>query len=484
MRKKYNLYRALNKGGIVTPDQLQRLILFAEQEGNKFIHLGSRQDILFYLSNKSNYSEIENLALILHKESSGIQNIVSSHVCVDILASTNWVHSGTYLNIINSFKHNHKLRINIVDPMQNMVPLFYGHINFVASEMPNYWFLYINLKHDKDPQLWKGMVFSDDISEFAKELETLIINDNIFETNKLKKKLATSPLIAHTLKNAKEIELPKGFFPYYEGLNKIDGKDLFWAGFYWRNNQYPIKFLKEVCELCKISNVSQISFTPWKTFLIKDIEQKHKVYWDELIGRYGINMRHSSFELNWHLPLLDSNALKLKRYIVSEFDKLDIRTFGLSFSIQNSSSEKFTTVVIRSNSRLPFLGRFDFTMTYSIEYAYDFNPNNNQYIEYAHNLSKHELSDVLNEISKKYYAQLFAQNSASRSRRLTKDQTKTFVIYQCKNCETVYDERFGDTLAEIKPGVAFNKLPENYACQLCEAPKSVFNEIKITEPIS
>lgn len=484
MNKKKTLYRVLDKGGVLTPDMLLRILKFAEAAGNQYVHLGSRQDILFYLPDYYQSKSIENSEIQLQKRSSGIQNVVSSFVCVDILPSTNWVHSGTYLSILDQFSHKHLLRVNIVDPRQNLVPLFYGHLNFVASTTPNYWFLYLNLNNQKDPQLWPEMVFTDDIAAFAFELEKLIIEKGITQLNALISEIGRLSIQKNTLPNTAAIELPKGFFPYYEGLNKIDGRDIYWAGFYWRNNQYPIKFLKEVCHLCQQTQVSRISFTPWKTFLIKDIDAQYKLYWDELIGRYGINMRHSSFELNWHLPLLDKEALQLKRYLVSEFDKFDIRTFGLSFSIQNKSNERFTTVVIQSKNRLPFLGKFDFTKTYSIEHAYDFNPNNNHYIEFANNLSKGELPQKLSELSKRYYARLFVNHRSSQLKSTTTEKRIQRTVFQCSACQTTYDEHFGDLLAGIKPGISFDQLPDNYCCQVCENPKSTFIKTEIAEPIS
>lgn len=483
MGDKKILYRVLNKGGILSPDMLLRVLNFAEKAGNKYVHLGSRQDILFYLPEGEIRTINNDQKVTIQQRSSGIQNVVSSYVCVDILPSTSWVHAGTYLKILDQFESHHLLRVNIVDPRQNMVPLFYGHINLVASDTPNYWFLYLNLNNRKDPKLWPEMIFTDDIAQFAYELEQLIVNKNIRRLSDLQEAFGGSAIQKNTLPHNDTIDLPQGFFPYYEGLNKVDGKDQYWAGFYWRNNQYPIEFLREVCILCRQTNITRISFTPWKTFLIKDIEKKYKLYWDELIGRYGINMRHSSFELNWHLPLLDKQALQLKRYLVSEFDKFDIRTFGLSFGIQNKPGEHFTTVVIRSKSNLSFLGKFDFTRTFSIEYAYDFNPNNNHYIEYANNLSKGELPKKLNELSKRYYSNHFV-NRTPQLKSITTEKKKIVTVYLCKECDTVYDQRFGDISANIRPATPFDQLPEDYCCQLCENPKSAFIQTEIAEPIT
>lgn len=479
MKKNKELYRIINNGGVLSPALLARILQAAESAGNQHVFLGSRQDILFYLPSSGIPSQPEFSELSLYKRSSGIQNVVSSYVCVDILPSSSWVYSGIYLKVLDLFTYKHLLRVNIVDPCQNLVPLFYGHLNFIASETPNYWHLYLNLDVEKDPQQWSGLIFTDDIPEFAKELEQLILGRNMRSCEQLKLHLVGTDLQKNTLESSGKIKLPTGFFPYYEGLNKLDGKDRYWAGFYWRNNRYPIRFLKEVCELCQRTNVGKICFTPWKTFLIKDIEQSDKIYWDELIGRYGINMRHSSFELNWHLPLLDESALKLKRYLVSEFDKFDIRTFGLSFAVQNKPGERFTTLVVHSKGRFPFLGEYDFTRTYSIEHAFDYNPNSNKYIVYAENLKKAELPQLLNELSKRYFAQLFIHEKKLSLPKTEKTEKKALKVHQCPDCLSVYDERFGDELARISAGVSFVSLPENYACQICETPKQSFSEIEI-----
>ena len=50
-------------------------------------------------------------------------------------------------------------------------------------------------------------------------------------------------------------------------------------------------------------------------------------------------------------------------------------------------------------------------------------------------------------------------------------------IHQCKTCFTVYDDRFGDTYQNIEAGIAFENLPKNYCCPICEEPKEKFVEL-------
>ena len=50
----------------------------------------------------------------------------------------------------------------------------------------------------------------------------------------------------------------------------------------------------------------------------------------------------------------------------------------------------------------------------------------------------------------------------------------TEYVYQCKHCMTVYDEKAGEPLNGINPGVAFENLPQTYCCPLCESPGEDF----------
>jgi len=48
--------------------------------------------------------------------------------------------------------------------------------------------------------------------------------------------------------------------------------------------------------------------------------------------------------------------------------------------------------------------------------------------------------------------------------------------YVCDVCGYVYDPEKGDPDNGIKPGVAFEDLPEDWVCPLCGAEKSDFSK--------
>ncbi|HOJ15832.1 MAG: rubredoxin [Caldisericia bacterium] len=49
--------------------------------------------------------------------------------------------------------------------------------------------------------------------------------------------------------------------------------------------------------------------------------------------------------------------------------------------------------------------------------------------------------------------------------------------YKCTICGYVYDPERGDPESNIKPGTAFEDLPENWVCPICGADKDQFEQI-------
>jgi rubredoxin len=49
--------------------------------------------------------------------------------------------------------------------------------------------------------------------------------------------------------------------------------------------------------------------------------------------------------------------------------------------------------------------------------------------------------------------------------------------YQCLACTYVYDPAVGDPEHEVKPGTAFEDLPEDWVCPMCGVGKDMFEEI-------
>ncbi|MEL6926501.1 MAG: rubredoxin, partial [Bacteroidota bacterium] len=380
-----------------------QIIELAEQMGLNNIHFGSRQDIVF--PDVAVGQELKEKFPGIHLEyvtDRQYQNIVSSYVAADIFDSTSWLGGATYLYILEQFSYKPKLEINITDPRQQLVPLFTGQLNFIASDEEDYWFLYLRLPHWKEQQCYPVLIYTWDVARVAEIIENVYEEANnvaeLFEE-------VNNELEANNRTISEPLSIPFNVFPYYEGMNKMS-IDQYWLGLYWRNNRYDLDFLRTMCELCVKSRIGKLCLTPWKSFIVKGIHKKDRLTWEKLLGKFGLTVRHSALELNWHLPVADEGALELKRFLVRNFDQNDISTYGLSFGIKSSYGVNFTSIVISKNPVPAIVKNFEVRPTYNVMYAERFNPSRRRYLTYAQDVDKIELPGLLMELSQLYYSQL------------------------------------------------------------------------------
>jgi rubredoxin len=473
--EKKDLVRVFVKGGIVSPGDLFKIVETASELGIDYVHFGSRQDILFPVRENSKEILDKTFQSIETHYDLGVgeyQNIVSSYVALDVMPSKRWLAPHIYHYILDNFKHRPKLKVNIVDPSQSLVPLFTGNINFVASPSENYWYLYLRFKELGD-RAWAlpMVVYGLDIAKIALALEEIYFTIKATSYQEIYTALMENVKF-HSQPISEPLKYPDGNFPYYEGMNRIEeGK--YWLGLYWRNNKFYISFLRELCKLCIETKIGKISFTPWKSFIVHGILEKDRLSWEKLMGRHGINMRHSALELNWHLPVLDDEALELKNYLVRALDQQDISTYGLNFTIiTKSETVLFTSVVIEKAEKKAE----NDPDVFNILYSKDFNPNLSEYFYYVKGVTKEIIPALLIELSHMYYDQLDMPITNVNGQPIEKFK-RPKMIFQCKNCMTIYDEDYGDEFAGIPVGTPFAKLPSDYQCPICTSPKSAYKQL-------
>ena len=481
---KKNKVRMLVKGGIISPSYLIKILHIAQKYGSQGISIGSRQDIIFNLPKKNSkevekdLSELKFDYVLGRQNEIRQQNIVSSYVSYEIMPGTHWLSAGDYIRILEQISSAHSLRINIADPKQSIIPLFYGHLNFVASSHNQYWYLYLRLPSSYELQRWPVLIFSDDIAPLCKSIEELHSNNGYSNLDDL-----FSQVMKDGKFNHKHIDEPLKITQQqtfeYEGFRHMHGSDKLWAGYYWRNNRYDIHFMKEMCELCIKTGISKLYLTSWKSFIVKDIEEKYLVHWQAMNGKLGITMRHSAFELNWHLPLGDRNAYKLKKYIINKFDKRDVSVSNFTFAITNDKDIPFCSIIVQQKPLPSVLNKLNFLKSYIIKVADLYDPNSCKYHVFSNDCPRHKLPDILARAISLYYDQ-FIPGIESKEKKVIREIPK-IQVYQCPNCLTVYSPEYGDPQLNIQPGTLFNDLPDRYHCPLCETKKEQFIRVDLSQ---
>lgn len=472
-----DLHRILIRGGVTSPGELKDIISMLETAGLKEVHFGSRQDLLFPM-NATDETQLKNISqfntdIVGERK---YQNIVCSYVSADIFDMTYWLKGSTYLYILEGFDYNPKLKINITDPKQRLVPIFSGDLNFIASESEDYWYLNVKLPQWNSSAYYPVLIYTWDIAKISQAIET--IYEDIQDIEELffvlSKKLDTNNKAIE-----KALKIAYTTFPYYEGMNRM-GLDQYWLGLYWRNNNYDLDFLKEFCGFCLDNSIGKICITPWKSFVVKGIKKDSRLELERFLGQWGINVRHSQLEMNWHVPVDDIAALELKKFLVRSFDQNDISTYGLTFGISNDVGKRshFASVIIEKNAAPAIVKDFEVRPSYNVLHFENFDPNTQKYLAYAHDVDKIELPGLLMELSKKYFEQLGKLVTKEEPNK-QKGEKQTQLVYQCQSCFTVYDKLYGDAKAGITAGTIFKDVLDAYQCPVCDSPKDNFKKVAL-----
>ena len=199
--------------------QLLHISQWAEEHDIQSLHLGSRQDILINISEpqiNNLEASFQSKLCIIEKNSNS--NISSSYVASDIFQSQSWLTSANYLYILETIRHQPKIKINIVDPRQNLVPLFYGDINFIASDIEEYWYLFIRDPNWSEGSYYPSLINSKDIGAYCDIIEKL--------WQETQSEIELFTIISERMSTdnrslEKHLQVDIELFPYYEGMHRL-----------------------------------------------------------------------------------------------------------------------------------------------------------------------------------------------------------------------------------------------------------------------
>ncbi|MGN6490499.1 MAG: rubredoxin [Agriterribacter sp.] len=472
-------------GGIISPGELYNILVAAGKAGVATVSFGLRQQLLIGI----NFEYLDALAAELNKL--GIEfeinndhhpGIISSYPAAEVFITQTWLSEGVYKDILDTIDYRPTLKINISDSNQCFTPILTGNINWIADpDAQHFWHLIVRFPKTNTIYEWNKMVYTNDVARMSQEVEWLILKhkadffDNAApDGEKLFQHIDTEKYITRTAE--KPVKLPSFNLPYYEGLNRYNNK--YWLGIYRRDELFNIAFLKEICALCLETKIGQICSTPWKSIIVKGIDEKDKLKWNRLLEQFHINMRHAANELNFQVEDNCEAGLQLKSHLVKKLNDDDIRTFGICIGIKTRrKSEVFSSILVRRKPLLRF-GKFELFYVYDILCAQNFNPNERTGFVFSRNNPKFLLAEQLRRSVISFYNSRLnnlVTGEKEKGLKVSVEKNNTpATLYQCRHCGSVYDETLGDPERNIPTGTGFEQLANDYTCATCEAPKSEF----------
>ena len=470
-------------GGAISPGELLNLLIPLEEAGITEVKFGSRQQLYFRI----NDSQLDELEYTLLNQEFAYEigqdiypNIVSSYVADGLFNQGAWIREGVYKDVLDSFDFNPRLKVNIVDSTQSLVPYYTGNLNFITSEISNYWHLQLRFSKSTLFYTWSTLVNTEDIARLCYFLESMLIEALVTtatEGQELGQKLERLAIASGNFlfqPIGQPFLEPAFKLPYYEGFNTY--QDRLWLGVYRRSETFSIAFLRDICHLCLRHRIGQFYTTPWKSIIIKDIQASVRPSLDLVLDRHRINLRHALNELNWMTEDFDPTALSLKQELVHRMNWLDIRTYKLCFGIKmQPKSGIWGSVILR------FIESKENKSWFQVQHTHNFNPNSRDFVTYQKRVERTELTAVILALCEEFYRlqdSELAQELPNKPPQITTEESEpTRVTYQCPSCHTIYDPVWGDSTQDIPAGTSFEDLPETYCCSICENEKLTFSKL-------
>jgi rubredoxin len=473
-------------GGIISPGELYNILAAAEMAGVHDVSFGLRQQLLIDVSTETVgllSEELKKLDISFETDTDNFPNIVSSYPAEEAFINNTWLSEGVYKDIFDGIDYKPRLKINISDSNQSFTPMLTGNINWVASSTAqHFWHLFVRFPKTNTIYEWDQLAYTNDVANLSREIERVILQfKDEFYDNKLAngivlfKRIELERFI--TKPAEKQAVLPAFNLPYYEGLNRYNNK--YWLGIYRRDELFSLPFLKDFCLLCLKTKIGQFCSTSWKSVIVKGIGEKDKMAWNRLLEKHQINVRHAANELNFQVEDNCKDGLLLKNYLVKRLNNEDTRTFGVCIGIKTrKKSEVFSSILVRRRSLLSIFGIGLFHV-YDILCAHDFNPNERTGFVFSSNNPKFLLGEQLRRSVTAFYNNRINKNILTEKeipvRKERKEKPVEFV-HQCNECLTIYDDITGESENGIPAGTAFESLPDDYICSLCEGPKHGFKK--------
>ena len=475
MARKTLTMKFLTRGGRVPLSLLRALAEEGMVHGSGTIAVGSRQEIhLPGISwNGQRYVQ-QVVGTHLGNHHPQQPNIVTTRSVTERSHRTDWLSEGTYDTILDTFKNNPGIAVDIVDPRQTYVPLFTGQLHFVATAEPDYWMVTVNNGPNHHRTSLSNAIHSDDVAAV-----TSLIQENISGTSPVDLPALNDALEKALGSRVKNLDgLPLSFPTSSRPLAGfvLDPKsDCFSLSIPLQLQDLPGPFLVDIAVFADRFGITTAHLTPWKSLLIHGIPRSQRVGFEKLLLHHRINLNSGAWDhvcLNgWATPPLDTQA----RRLIQALNKRLPHSGTLSLALVNKDDGfPDLPIIIRAETTRDMWGRIG-RLRYSLFARENFERHNPALVLYGANISSGALIEHVIALIDCYGAPETMRTAAPKK---IKEVYRFEEYHRCRGCGTEYSEMYGDPLGNVAVGVPFYELPDSWHCPTCEAPLSEFTTAK------
>lgn len=463
-------------GGRIAFRLLRQLAEEGMVHGNGTLALGNRQEIVLPQIGLDSLDYMRDIVgARLPEFHPKRPNIVTTRAVASRAQRSAWLGEGSYDAILAGFQSNPAIAVDIVDPLQQSLPLFTGQAHFVATPEPDYWQLYLNVIPEGDRIALSQAIHSEDIASVTGLVHQHFIAHGTLDPTTLQE--AIVGLLPGRLRTLGTVPVSHGTgIRPIVGFSRDPQSDRFSLGIPVQLEPLPGPFLIDLALLADRCAITTAHLSPWKSLLVHGIAPSERIHFERLLLRHRINLNPGAWDhvtLNgWRSPRLAQCA----RDLLCTLNQALPHAADLSIAlVDDVMTLPDTPIVIRAKRSTRLFSRFQGAPRFSIFARSRFERNNPTLTPHGRDLPFKALVTNLRLLIEEY-----GTRDTKATAKLTPQHrvTPPLNAYRCAECGSEYSALYGDPLGGIAAGTPFEELPDDWCCPTCEAPAGRFRHVR------
>ncbi|MBL7649766.1 MAG: rubredoxin [Candidatus Hydrogenedentes bacterium] len=460
-------------GGRIPLSVLRHAAELTMVHGNGTMALGSRQELILGGIQSSSRDRIRReLGGLLVEHHPRRPNIVTTRPMAGRAGRTPWLSDGAYDSVLSQFMTAPAIPVNLSDPRQDVLPLYTGQINFIASTEPGYWHVSFNARGQLRPIVLSTAVHADGVPAATFVVQSAILQDNALDLPELQRNL---------LENLGGVarELPQVAVAHHDEVRPIEGfefdakSESYSLGISALAQRFPCAFLADLCLVARSLGLATAGLTPWRSLLMHGIPASARADFERLLLRHRVSLHTGAWDSasfnDFHTPGTVKAGAELLRALNENFPHPGGLRIGLT---EHSGVIPDTPIVVRAETppaRWPFRPEPRFNVF--VRENFDrFNP---MLIACVTGVAAGRMADAVLDLVERFGAGQAATVAVATQASPVLLRGGA-LIHQCAECHTEYSEQYGDPLGGIDAGTPFAELPASWTCPTCGAPQGKY----------